>query len=174
VSPRFAILTGTNIITVTARDASGNNSTDILTVTKSDGQSPTLSILSPEIGSVGSYVTTSAMLAMAGSASDDASVTQVTGVSDRGGSGAAAGTTSWSIPANRLEGWLRQRHCRDGDTTGPATRRPGTFTATLTDGRRADGDDCQSHRRAGLFHAAMRASALRLAPRPDAVGVTLV
>jgi hypothetical protein len=58
-----AVKVGTNIITVTARDAGGNVATDILTVTKTDGQAPTLTIASPAATSS----STSATLAASGS-----------------------------------------------------------------------------------------------------------
>ncbi len=92
----IALLSGSSIITVTARDAAGNAGTAILTVTynPSDTTAPTVKITSPT--SSGAYTAPSSPLSIAGTASDNVGVTQVTWVNSRGGSGAASGTTSWS------------------------------------------------------------------------------
>ena len=119
---------GSNVITVTARDVSGNVSTDVLTVTKGDGQMPTLTILSPGAG----FSTGTATLAMNGSASDDGNVTQVTWVNDRGGSGTAAGTTAWSIPAIPLKTGANTIAVTAHDSVGNKTTK--NFVATMADG----------------------------------------
>src|SRR5439155_8681705 len=49
------------------------------------------------------YSTSSSPLALAGTAADDMGVTQVTWANDRGGSGTAGGTTSWSVAAIPLQ-----------------------------------------------------------------------
>ena len=92
-----SLQSGTNIITVTARDAAGNTGTDTLTVTYTppDTQSPTTSITSPTSSST--YNTTSSTVSLGGSASDNVGVTTVTWTNSRGGSGTASGTTSWSV-----------------------------------------------------------------------------
>lgn len=94
---------GTNVISVTARDAAGNQGTDVLTVTYTapDSTAPTVSIASPTAAS--SYATASASMAIGGSASDNVGVTQVSWVNDRGGNGAASGTTAWSVSAVALQ-----------------------------------------------------------------------
>jgi hypothetical protein len=56
---------------------------------------PTLTITQPTTG--GTFAATSALLPLAGTAGDDVGIAEVTWVSDRGTSGIAAGTTSWSI-----------------------------------------------------------------------------
>ncbi len=98
----IALLSGSNIVTVTARDTAGNTGTATLTVTynPSDTTPPTVTITSPT--SSGSYTTTSTSLTIAGTASDNVGVTQVTWTNNRGGSGAATGTSSWSVPGIAL------------------------------------------------------------------------
>ncbi len=92
------VLTGSNVITVTARDAAGNTSTDTLTVTYAgDTTAPVVTITSPVNTATHSVANTVATLNVGGSASDAVGVTQVTWANDRGGSGTAAGTTSWTV-----------------------------------------------------------------------------
>jgi len=90
----LALQTGSNVLTVTARDAAGNVRTDSLTVTYNDTTQPAVSITSPT--SNATLTTTASPLTLGGSASDNVAVTQVSWVNNRGGSGTATGTTSWS------------------------------------------------------------------------------
>jgi hypothetical protein len=85
---------GTNVLTVTARDAAGNTGTDTLTVTLNDTTPPTVAFTSPTSGAT--YSTGSPLLTLGGTASDNVGVTQVTWANSRGGSGTATGTTSWT------------------------------------------------------------------------------
>ena len=95
-SSNVSLVSGTNVITVTARDAAGNTATDILTVTYTpDVTAPTITITSPT--SATTFVTTSSSLALSGSASDSVGVTLVSWSNSRGGSGNASGTGSWSV-----------------------------------------------------------------------------
>jgi hypothetical protein len=89
-----ALQSGTNVITVTARDAVGNMGIDVLTVTR-DTTAPTITITAPTTKS--QYMTRQTTVNIGGTASDALGVTQVTWVNDRGGSGTATGTTNWSI-----------------------------------------------------------------------------
>jgi hypothetical protein len=97
---------GTNNVTVTARDAAGNRKTDVLTVTyavaTSDATPPTISIGGPTTAS--SYTTTKNVITLGGTASDNKGVTAVTWSNSRGGSGFSSGTTSWSVPSIPLQG----------------------------------------------------------------------
>lgn len=68
---------------------------DNLTVTTNNA--PRITISSPTSGIV--WATPATSLALSGAASDDAAVTQVAWVNDRGGSGTASGTSAWSIAA---------------------------------------------------------------------------
>ncbi|HYK90301.1 MAG TPA: fibronectin type III domain-containing protein, partial [Acidobacteriota bacterium] len=99
----IALLSGSNVITVTAADAAGNTGTASLTVTynPSDTSPPTVAITSPT--SSGSYTTSSSPLSIGGTASDNVGVTQVTWANNRGGSGTATGTTSWSVSGIALQ-----------------------------------------------------------------------
>jgi len=100
----IALVSGTNVITVTARDAAGNIGTDVLSVTYTvpDTTVPSISIAAPT--SASSYTTTSAAIAVSGSSADNVGITQVTWTNDRGGSGTASGATSWSIGSIALQG----------------------------------------------------------------------
>lgn len=94
---------GQNMITVTARDSAGNtgSATLLVTYTEPDTTNPQVSITSPT--SAGSYtVTDGASIDLAGTASDNIGVEQVSWANTRGGSGTASGTTSWSASGIRL------------------------------------------------------------------------
>ena len=92
----ITLQSGANIITVTARDAANNTGSDRITVTYTppDTQDPTATITNPTSSS--SYDTSSSTITLGGSASDNVGVTQVSWVNNRGGSGTASGTSSWS------------------------------------------------------------------------------
>ncbi len=62
-----------------------------------DTRPPVLALTSPTGGA--SYDTTTTPLALAGTATDDTGVVEVSWRNDRGGSGIATGTASWQIPA---------------------------------------------------------------------------
>jgi hypothetical protein len=94
----IALAIGSNVITVTAVDAAGNQGAATLTVTRTttvDTTLPTVSIATPTTGTT--FFSTSASINLTGNASDNAGVTQVSWASDRGGNGVASGTTSWAI-----------------------------------------------------------------------------
>jgi acid phosphatase type 7 len=97
----IALAAGSNAITVTAKDAAGNPATDTITVTYTPGDAtaPLVSITTPT--SAATHATSATPLALGGTASDNVGVTQVTWTNaGTGGTGTAAGTTSWtaSIP----------------------------------------------------------------------------
>jgi len=94
---------GSNVLTVTSRNAAGNTAADVLTVTATftDTTAPTVSITSPT--SNPTYATSSSPLTLRGTASDTVGVTQVTWVSNRGGGGTATGTTSWTASGIALQ-----------------------------------------------------------------------
>ena len=93
------LVVGTNVVTVTARDAAGNTSTDVLTVTRTaaDTTAPVIAIATPT--SATTFSTTATTLTVGGTASDAVGVTLVTWVNSAGGSGSATGTTAWSAAA---------------------------------------------------------------------------
>ena len=100
----ITLLGGSNVITITARDAAGNSATDTLTVTYNalDTTAPVATITTPT--SVATYTTSTTPVTVGGTASDAVGVTQVTWANDRGGSGTAIGTTSWSASGITLLG----------------------------------------------------------------------
>jgi hypothetical protein len=93
----IALSSGQNVLTVTARDAIGNTQSDTLTVTynAADTTKPVVTITAPV--NAATYATTTSSMSLGGTASDAGGITQVTWSNDRGGSGAASGTTSWSV-----------------------------------------------------------------------------
>jgi hypothetical protein len=84
------------VLTVTARDAAGNTSTDTLTVTynTADTIAPGIAITTPTTAAT--LTTLTSPINLGGTASDNVGVTGVTWTNDRGGSGTASGTTAWS------------------------------------------------------------------------------
>ena len=118
---------GNNVITVTSHDAAGNMGTDTLTVTfiPPDTEVPSISITSPTSSST--YDTSHSSITISGTTSDNVGVTSVTWSNDKGGSGSASGTTSWTITTIPL-------HCgKDNIITATAEDAAGNSdTDTLT------------------------------------------
>ena len=116
----IVLATGANVITVTARDAAGNSSTDTLTVTYSapvaDTTAPTVTITSPT--SAATFATSAASFSLGGSAADNVGVTQVTWSNDRGGNGTASGTTSWTANNIALQSGVNQLTVTARDAAG--------------------------------------------------------
>ncbi|MCK5913127.1 MAG: hypothetical protein KAG12_04565, partial [Desulfuromusa sp.] len=94
---------GPTEIWVTAVDHAGNSSTDTLIVTYSptDIIAPTVTISSPT--SAATYTTTTPVLTLSGMAADNVGVSQVSWSNDRGGSGTASGTFSWTAAGITLQ-----------------------------------------------------------------------
>src|SRR6185503_15421381 len=93
-----ALQPGTNVLTVTARDAANNVSTAAtltVTYTPPDVTAPSVTISAPT--GAATYATNVTPLALSGSANDNVGVTQVSWSNSAGGSGTATGTTSWSV-----------------------------------------------------------------------------
>ena len=91
-----------------------------------DTENPTVTITNPVSSST--YVSATSTITMAGTASDNLEVTQVTWSNSRGGSGTATGTTSWSVSSITLQ---------EGDnvitvTVRDAASNTGTDTLTVT------------------------------------------
>ena len=119
---------GANVLTVSARDAAGNIGTDVITVTYSDATQPNISITSPTSNSTLS--TTVNPLNIGGTASDNFGVTQVTWTNDRGGSGTASGTTSWTVSGIVLQTGANLLTVTARDAAG--NTRTDTLTVTYT------------------------------------------
>ena len=95
----IALAVGTNVITVTAVDGSGNTGTATLTVvyTPSDNTPPVVNITSPT--ATGSMSISTQTINLQGSAADNIGVTELTWANDRGGSGSAQlAQGTWSVP----------------------------------------------------------------------------
>ncbi len=97
------LLTGANVITMTARDATNKTSTDTLTVTMTGGtnQAPTVTVTSPTSGTA--FTSTSSTVNLSGTATDDGTLSRVTWQNSLGGSGTASGTTAWSATGIALQ-----------------------------------------------------------------------
>jgi hypothetical protein len=92
---------GTNVLTVTARDAAGNTATDGVTVTRTDATPPTVTITTPT--SNPTYTASSSSLTLGGTAADTVGVTQVMWANSLGGNGTATGTTTWTASGITLQ-----------------------------------------------------------------------
>jgi len=92
-SARVALQVGSNVMMVTAPDAAGNTGSQTLTVAYAPPPPPAITITAPTRSPT--YAATASPLAVGGTASG-VGVTRVTWTSDRGASGAATGTTTWS------------------------------------------------------------------------------
>ena len=93
---------GSNIITITAKDAAGNMGTDILTVVyqSPDITNPDVTITSPV--DTETYITTNSTITLSGTAGDDIEVDNIKWVSSNGSNGTASGTESWSATGIQL------------------------------------------------------------------------
>ncbi|UCH52553.1 MAG: right-handed parallel beta-helix repeat-containing protein [Pseudomonadota bacterium] len=89
-----------------------------------DSAPPIIAITTPVSGAV--YVTAASSVALAGTASDNVGVTSVTWSNDRGGSGNANGTTSWSVSSITLQNGVNVITVTARDAAGNSA------TATLT------------------------------------------
>ncbi len=130
----IALKAGANAITITARDAAGNTGTDVLTVTVSDGQAPTVAISLPTAAAT--YSTSSLTLALGGTTSDDVGVTEVGWSNSQGGSGVASGTSTWSAGAITLKPGANVITVTARDAAGNLAA--DVLTVTVSDGQRAD------------------------------------
>ncbi|MEQ1757158.1 MAG: putative Ig domain-containing protein [Vicinamibacterales bacterium] len=105
---------GSNLVTLTAADASGKSTATTLTV--GVDLAPTVTISSPT--SSPSYTTNASTIALSGSASDDGTVSRVQWSNSRGGSGTASGTTSWTAAGIAVQDGLNVLTITAQDTTG--------------------------------------------------------
>jgi len=105
--PSIALLSGANVVTVTAYDAAGNKGIATLTVnyTAPDISAPTITILGPTTAS--SYTSARSVETLGGTSSDNLGVTAVTWAvtwpDNSTTSGFSSGTTNWSVPSVPLE-----------------------------------------------------------------------
>ena len=94
--PAITVSLGTTVVTVTAYDNSGNASSVTLSIVYADTSKPAVKVYMPTTAA--SMTTSAALLTLAGTATDNVGVTQVTWATDRGASGTAFGGASWSTP----------------------------------------------------------------------------
>ena len=112
---------------VRARDAAGNFSAlstrvNATTLAAPDTTPPTITITTPT--NAATFATSTGSITLGGTAADNVGVTQVSWSNDRGGSGSATGTTSWSVTGIAL---------LSGDNILTVTARDAAgFTATDT------------------------------------------
>src|SRR6185436_2296846 len=95
---------GTNVLTVTAIDAATNSGSAALTVIYTpppDNTPPTVTITAPT--SLPTLSINTNAVSLAGIASDNVAVTEVSWSNDRGGGGVAVGTTNWGVAAVALQ-----------------------------------------------------------------------
>ena len=98
------------------------------TFTPPDTTPPAVSILTPT--TTATYSTGTSALALSGTASDTGGVTQVSWTNDRGGSGTASGTTSWSVSGIALQSGANVLRVTARDAAG--NTRAATLTVTYT------------------------------------------
>src|SRR5437763_15457175 len=114
---------GANLLTVTARDTAGNIATRTMTVTYAAATAPTVAITTPTASST--YSTSLASLSLRGTAS---AATQVTWANDRGGTGTATGTTSWTAGGIVLQAGANLLTVTARDAAGTIATRTVTVT----------------------------------------------
>ena len=99
-TPAVQLAVGDNTIRVTAQDAAGNSGAAEIVVTRedtapgADTTAPEMAITSPS--DTGTFTTAADSIVVAGTASDNVAVTEVTWSVDGGGSSAAVGLDDWS------------------------------------------------------------------------------
>ena len=121
---------GTNVLTVQARDAVGNTSTDSLTVSVNDAAPPTIAIAAPT--ALPTYTTSNSLLTLGGTAFDNVGVTQVTWANSLGGSGTASGTTSWASSGIVLQTGTNVLTVQARDAAGNTATTSLTVTLSVT------------------------------------------
>jgi hypothetical protein len=125
---------GLHTLTAVARDAAGNVSISApVTVTLAnrsgaDLTPPTLMLSAP--ATWGGYSTSAATVTLAGTATDNVGVTQVTWTNSRGGSGTASGTTNWTAGGIALQPGANAITLTARDAAGNA--RTAAITVTRT------------------------------------------
>jgi len=133
VRVRFTPTTSTTASATVSFTANGDTISGIVTATGTgsavDTIAPSIAISSPT--SASAFVATGPSLVVGGTASDNVGVTQVTWTNNRGGSGTAAGTTSWSAGAIALQTGTNIITVTARDAAGNS--RPATLTVTLSD-----------------------------------------
>jgi hypothetical protein len=102
------------------------------TIQDDDHQAPTISITAPT--TLPTFGIVAETVALSGTAADDQGIASVTWSNHRGGSGAATGTTSWSIPSVALELGANAITVTATDTRGKSRSATLVVTRTQQDG----------------------------------------
>lgn len=127
----ISLAAGANAITVTASDAAGYTAGKTLTVTYTppDTTAPTVAITSPT--SSDTYATSSSTVSISGTAGDNVGVSTVTWANAANStSGAATGTTSWSVSGISLAAGANAVTVTASDAAGYTASK--TLTVTYT------------------------------------------
>ncbi|PYM95003.1 MAG: hypothetical protein DME04_05950 [Candidatus Rokuibacteriota bacterium] len=127
------VLDGTHLLAAVARDAAGNTATSAgisVTLVNADATPPAVTITSPTSSSA--YSTSASLLTLGGLASDNTRVATVTWTNDRGGSGTATGTTSWTAGGIVLQLGTNVLTVTAQDAAGNGATATVTVTLTAT------------------------------------------
>ena len=119
-------LAGSIVVGGTARVAHVNVET--VNVANAAGTPPVITITSPTANPT--FTSDASSITLAGTAADDGGIVSVTWVNNRGGSGAASGTTNWTAAGIPLAGGANVIAVTATDNTGNATT--DTLTVTVT------------------------------------------
>ena len=119
-------LGGSIVVGGTARVAHVNVET--VNVANAAGTPPVITITSPTANPT--FTSDASSITLAGTAADDGGIVSVTWVNNRGGSGAASGTTNWTAAGIPLAGGANVIAVTATDDTGNATT--DTLTVTVT------------------------------------------
>ena len=119
-------LGGSIVVGGTARVSHQNVET--VNVTNATGTPPVITITSPTADPT--FASEAASVSLAGTAADDTGIASVTWVNNRGGSGAAIGTTNWTAPGIPLAGGVNIIAVTATDLNGNSTT--DTITVTVT------------------------------------------
>jgi len=129
----ISLQSGSTQITVTAYDKAGNQAQRVLAVTtppQPDTTAPTINITSPT--TAGNFSTSSTTISLSGTAADNVGVSQVTWVASGGGSGIAAGTSSWNVSGIALQSGSNQLTVTARDAAGNQSNAIITVTSTAS------------------------------------------
>ena len=96
----IGLVTGSNVITVTATDLAGRTSTATINVIYNDTTPPTVTIAEPVDSGI--YATDDLHLRVAGAACDNVGVVAVSWSNNRGGAGNCTGTAAWTADSITL------------------------------------------------------------------------
>ena len=107
---------GTYPVTVTASDGTQTASRTFTWTVTPETVAPVVTITSPTTAAT--FSTSSASVTLAGTASDNVGVSRVTWTNDRGGSGTATGTTTWSVSGVVLQPGINVLSVTASDAAG--------------------------------------------------------